>query len=155
MAAFRNLTRTTVDPIKSNALIMGRLTFDSLPRRRPLPGRIHVVLTRRPPGTDVYPEGVLTAPSIDDALAMLAGRVEKVFVVGGARAYSEAITHPACEGLWLTQIINPDYPDADVFFPDMPLGMYDRGQALDEPAQECGVTYQRFYHARVAVAADP
>ncbi|AVK74819.1 Dihydrofolate reductase [Pandoravirus quercus] len=155
MAAFRDLTRTTADPTKTNAMIMGRVTFDSLPRRRPLPGRLHVVLTRRPPGTDVYPDGVLTASGLDEAIALV-GHAEKVFVIGGAQVYKDAIAHPACAGVWLTQIASPDYPDADAFFPALSDEAYGPAEALDESQCECGVTYQRLYRARLpAAAADP
>lgn len=155
MADFRNLTRATADPAKTNALIMGHLTFDSLPRRRPLPGRINVVLTRRPPGTDTYPEGVLVASSLDEAIAMVA-HAEKVFVIGGAKVYANAVAHPACAGIWLTQITDPDYPEADAFFPslhDDDDGDFDAPAAVDEPRQECGVSYQRFYQTRRAIHA--
>lgn len=154
MAAFRDLTRTTVDPAKTNALIMGRATFGSLPRRRPLPGRLHVVLTRRPAGTDAYPEGVLTASGLDEALALTA-HAEKIFVIGGAQVYNEAVDHPACAGIWLTQISDPDYPDADAFFPPLSDKAYGGAEALDEPQRECGVAYQRLYRSRLAVAVDP
>nr|UMO79676.1 Dihydrofolate reductase [Pandoravirus aubagnensis] len=152
MADFRNLTRTTTDPAKANALIMGRLTFDSLPRRRPLPGRINVVLTRRPLGADTYPEGVLVASSLDEALNMVAN-AEKVFVIGGAQVYADAVIHPACAGIWLTHILNPDYPEADAFFPllDDEAASYETAEAVDEPRQECGVSYRRFYRARRVV----
>nr|UMO78771.1 Dihydrofolate reductase [Pandoravirus belohorizontensis] len=151
MAAFRDLTRTTVDPTKTNAMIMGRATFDSLPRRRPLPGRLHVVLTRRPAGTDTYPKGVLTASGLDEALALTA-HAEKVFVIGGAQVYAEAVDHPACAGVWLTQISSPDYPDADAFFPRLSDEAYGGAEALDKPQCECGVAYQRLYRPRLAVA---
>ncbi|WBR14488.1 Dihydrofolate reductase [Pandoravirus kuranda] len=148
MADFRNLTRTTADPSKTNALIMGRLTFDSLPRRRPLPGRIKVVLTRRPPGADTYPEGVLVASSLDDALNMVA-HAEKVFVIGGAKVYADAVVHPACAGIWLTHISDPDYSDADAFFPPLRKDAgFNAPRAVDKPQQECGVSYQRFYQTR-------
>ncbi|AGO84113.2 Dihydrofolate reductase [Pandoravirus salinus] len=151
MAAFRDLTRTTTDPARTNALIMGRVTFDSLPRRRPLPGRLHVVLTRRPPGTDTYPEDVLTAASLDEALALV-GHAEKVFVIGGAQVYADAVAHPACAGVWLTQIASPDYPDADAFFPSLSDEVYGPAEALDEFQRECGVTYRRLYRPRLASA---
>nr|UDO47612.1 dihydrofolate reductase [Pandoravirus massiliensis] len=147
MADFRNLTRATADPAKANALIMGRLTYDSLPRRQPLPGRINVVLTRRPLGTDAYPKGVLVASSLDEALEMVA-RAEKVFVIGGAQVYADATAHPACAGIWLTQITDPDYTDADAFFPQLDGKGYGIPTAIDEPRQECGISYQRFYCAR-------
>jgi len=57
-------------------MIMGRKTFDSLPGL--LPGRRHIVLTRR---KDWHAEGAEVAHTVDEALA-LAGEGE-VAVIGG------------------------------------------------------------------------
>lgn len=45
---FQKTTMETSDPLKQNAIIMGRNTWDSLPSsRRPLKGRLNVVLSTR------------------------------------------------------------------------------------------------------------
>ena len=45
MQYFKQLTRSTTDPLKQNAVIMGRKTWESLPFR-PLKGRENIVLRR-------------------------------------------------------------------------------------------------------------
>ena len=63
-------------------VVMGRLTWESLPERfRPLPGRTNVVLTRRP-GYEA-PGGVVV-PSVDAALAAY----PDAWVIGGAQVWA-------------------------------------------------------------------
>lgn len=69
-------------------LVMGRKTWDSLPRK-PLPGRTNIVVTRR---RDWRAAGAVTAFSLDAALA--AARAEDpdaVMVIGGAEIYAQAL----------------------------------------------------------------
>jgi dihydrofolate reductase len=69
-------------------LVMGRKTWDSLPRK-PLPGRTNIVVTRRPGWRE---EGAVTASSLEAALA--AARAENpdaVMVIGGAQIYAQAL----------------------------------------------------------------
>ncbi|KAE9586633.1 putative dihydrofolate reductase, Thymidylate synthase [Lupinus albus] len=44
---FKEITTTTADPGKKNAVVMGRKSWESIPLAyKPLPGRLNVVLTR-------------------------------------------------------------------------------------------------------------
>ena len=65
----------------------------------------------------VLPEGVLLQPSLDAALELLASdeyaaSVEKVFVIGGAQVYAEAMSSPQCQAVHLTEVT----PAADAGF---------------------------------------
>ena len=88
-------------------VIMGRRTWDSI--GKPLPGRRNIVITRnshwRAPGAE-------TAPTITAALELVAD-APKVFVIGGAQIYAEAL--PIADELHLTEI-DADL-DGDSFFP--------------------------------------
>lgn len=66
-------------------MIMGRKTFESFPA--PLPGRRHIVLSRN---SDYSPKGGEVTTSIEEALA-LCGDVEKVFIIGGAQIFQQAL----------------------------------------------------------------
>lgn len=92
-----------------HTIIMGRRTFESLPKGA-LPNRRNVVLSRSVaalPGCDVY-------PSLQEALASCAPD-EDVYVIGGASVYEQAM--PLADRLCLTEV--DDVPEnADVFFPD-------------------------------------
>ena len=99
-------------------VIMGRKTWDSLPARfRPLPGRRNIVVTRQP---GWRAEGAEAAPSLDAALG-LAAQAPKVFVIGGAQLYREAIA--AADELVLTEI-DADI-DGDAFFPPWSRDAFD------------------------------
>jgi dihydrofolate reductase len=80
-------------------VIMGRKTWDSLPARfRPLPGRHNIVVTRQP---GWQAEGATTAPGLDQALEA-AGKAPRVFVIGGAELYAQAL--PRADTLLLTEL---------------------------------------------------
>ena len=81
-------------------VIMGRRTWESLPRR-PLPGRTNVVVTRRPGWSD---DGAVAASSIDEALALAAAAPggDEVWVMGGGEIYAEAMA--LAERLVVTEV---------------------------------------------------
>lgn len=93
-----------------NTIIMGRRTFESLPKGA-LPNRRNIVLSRNGkaedfPGADLY-------PNLQEALASCEG---DVYILGGASVYKEAL--PLADCLCLTYI--HDTPEnADTFFPSI------------------------------------
>lgn len=97
-------------------VLMGRKTWQSLPERfRPLPGRTNVVLTRQP-GWSAGSPGVLVAGSVEAALAAVAGLQpvpERIFVIGGAELYAQAL--PQADELVITEI-DATF-DGDAWFP--------------------------------------
>ena len=88
-------------------VIMGRKTYESI--GRPLPGRHNIVISRN---ADWHANGVDTAASLQAALA-LASDADKVFVIGGAQIYAEAL--PLVQEIVLTEIDQAF--EADAFFP--------------------------------------
>jgi dihydrofolate reductase len=78
-------------------IIMGRKTWDSLPRK-PLPGRHNIVITRQP---DFGAEGATIVSSRDAALEA-AGAVEETAVIGGGEIY--AMFLPLASRLYLTEV---------------------------------------------------
>lgn len=91
-----------------HTIIMGRRTFESLPKGA-LPNRRNVVLTR---SQATFP-GAETFPSLQTALASCTPD-EDIYIIGGASVYAEAL--PLADRLCLTEI--DDTPArADAFFP--------------------------------------
>lgn len=111
LAHFKSLTM-------GHAMIMGRKTYDSI--GRPLPGRTSIVLSR---SRAIEAPGVITARSLNDAIAAAAGGAE-VFVIGGSEVFAAAL--PMADRLHLT-IVHTTIPDGDVFFPSFD----DRRWSLD------------------------
>jgi dihydrofolate reductase len=107
------------DPRKQNAVIMGRKTWDSLPEKfRPLPGRLNIVLSRQ---KDLkLPEGVVLLSDFEEALtyAEKQSNVDQVFLIGGAQLFTQTINHPACQTLYITEVMGKF--GCDVFFPPIP-----------------------------------
>ena len=64
-------------------IVMGRRTWESLPRK-PLPGRLNIVLTRR---RDFAAEGAIVVHDAGQAL-QAAGDVPEVCVIGGGEIYA-------------------------------------------------------------------
>jgi dihydrofolate reductase len=88
-----------------HTLVMGRATYESI--GRPLPGRTTIVLTRDP---DWAADGVTTAASIEDALALAEG---DVYVAGGAAVYEAAL--PYADEQLLSEVDLA--PAGDTFYP--------------------------------------
>jgi dihydrofolate reductase/thymidylate synthase len=118
MAYFKRVTSTTSDSAKQNAVVMGRKTWDSIPKKfRPLPNRLNIVISRQSPESLVLPEQVIHAASLDEALSKAdSENIETVFVIGGGEIFAAAMRHPACRLLYLTDI-QADF-DCDTFLPD-------------------------------------
>jgi dihydrofolate reductase len=107
MALFRQLTL-------GKPVIMGRKTWDSLPRK-PLPGRVNIVLSRD--GT-FAPAGALVCEEFSEAVQI--GReqaaedgAEEVCVIGGAALFELAL--PRARRIYLTEV--EASPEGDIFFP--------------------------------------
>jgi dihydrofolate reductase len=79
------------------AVVMGRTTHGHI--GRPLPGRLNVVLSRRP-GAE-FP-GCTAAGSLDEALRAAGAAADEVFVIGGGEAYREAI--PRADRIYLSVV---------------------------------------------------
>ncbi len=95
-------------------VVMGRRTWDSLPRR-PLAGRANYVLSR---DGAFEPQGAVVAEDFTDLLDMAReGAAEEgageVCVIGGAALYALAL--PRARRLYLTEV--DAEPDGDVRFP--------------------------------------
>lgn len=107
---------------RTNVVIMGRKTWESLPSSfRPLPKRINVVLTREDKTS--LPLDVLKCSSLDNAFQLiekgpLQNQVGKVFVIGGAELFKKAIAFDTCREIFLTKLDQEFI--CDTFFPSLP-----------------------------------
>ena len=101
--------RLKTDMLKFKALtlgkpvIMGRKTWDSLPRK-PLPGRMNVVLSR---DGSFEPAGALVCQTLDEAIQIAREQaeedgVDEVCVIGGAAVFHAAL--PKGRRIYLTEV---------------------------------------------------
>ncbi len=84
-------------------VIMGRKTWDSLPRK-PLPGRLNVVVSR---DGSFEPAGALVCQTLDEAIQIAREQAEEdgadeVCVIGGAAVFHAAT--PKARRLYLTEV---------------------------------------------------
>ncbi|KAK7279180.1 hypothetical protein RJT34_24226 [Clitoria ternatea] len=118
---FKEITMKTSDPGKKNAVLMGRKTWESIPLEyRPLSGRLNVVLTRSGSFDIATAENVVICGSMSSVLELLAASpyslsIEKVFVIGGAQIFREALNAPGCEAIHITEIQSSI--ECDTFMP--------------------------------------
>ena len=96
-------------------IIMGRKTWESLPRK-PLPGRLNIVLTTNESFTA---QGAVLARGVDQALA-LGGHVPEVCVIGGAEVFKAFL--PRAQKIYLTRILAS--VAGDVMISPLDLGVW-------------------------------
>lgn len=122
---------------KANTLgkpvIMGRKTWDSLPRK-PLPGRMNVVLTR---DQSFEPEGAVPCETWMEAVQIAKEQaaddgVEEVCVIGGRALFELAL--PKARRLYLTEV--DAQVEGDVHFPAFDEGAWIEVRREEHPAGE-------------------
>lgn len=85
---------------QGSAVIMGRKTYESLPKA--LPNRLNVVLTSRTTAPDKTPQNVVFVNSVEKAIDVASAYSADTYVIGGASVY-EAFSKYA-EELILTEV---------------------------------------------------
>ncbi len=90
-------------------IIMGRNTWESLGKA--LPGRRNIVVSRNP---DYEANGAEVFTSLEDAIDACTGN-EKVFIIGGAQIYDEALAY--VDKLIITEV--DIEVDGDAYFPNI------------------------------------
>ncbi|OGK15278.1 hypothetical protein A2774_02485 [Candidatus Roizmanbacteria bacterium RIFCSPHIGHO2_01_FULL_39_12c] len=115
---------------QGHAVIMGRKTFESLPKKhKPLPNRINIIVTRNKKYSNHASINrlidTIVAGSIEDAITIAkkyekksrfaqASRDKEIFIIGGSQIYEQAIKY--ADKLYLT-IVKGKF-EGDAYFPD-------------------------------------
>jgi dihydrofolate reductase len=130
----RFFTATTL----GHPVVMGRKTYESI--GRPLPKRRNLVVSG---DTTRRVEGVEFTTSLSLALA-LCDRNERIFVIGGAGLYREAM--PLASWLYLTEIFR-DYP-GDTTFPEIPGDFVEHSRTVNYATSEPGLRFDFVVYKR-------
>ena len=105
------LTDTTTQT-PQNVVVMGRKTWESIPPKfRPLPQRTNIVISRSPT-LEGASDDVVVSDSISSALTSLAAKAKegnaaplgRVFVIGGAAIYKQALEISGAKSILLTRV---------------------------------------------------
>ncbi len=132
-------------------IVMGRKTWESFPKR-PLPGRLNIVVTR---DKTYRAEGAEVVSSLDDAIALartkarcMAG-ADEICVIGGGEIYAQAL--PRADRLHITHVLAK--VDGDTVFPPIDPEIWYLVSAEDFPAGEKDTHATRYavYERRAAV----
>lgn len=114
-------------------VIMGRKTFESLPKA--LPGRKNIVISANP---EYKADGAEVVTSVEEAIKLAEAENTDAFVIGGGRIYTEFLQY--ADNLYLTEI-NAECPDADTYFPD-----FNKSDYIKEIVNFYDVDGTEFYH---------
>lgn len=125
-------------------IIMGRLTFDSLPNGA-LPGRRNMVISRS--AGEAVASNVEYFKSIDAAVDALLPD-DEAFVIGGGQIYA-AMTDMA-DSIYLTEIDADAPADADAFFPRIDANGWRMSECGEwETDQRSGLRYRFICLSRI------
>lgn len=111
-----------------NTIIMGRKTFESLPKGA-LPNRRNIVLTSN---QNLNFPGAESFPSLEEALKACAPE-EHIYIIGGASLYRQAF--PLADELCLTEI-DAEANLVDTYFPEVDPTVWDEKSRESHPADE-------------------
>jgi len=124
MAFFADTTTKTQDKDKFNAVVMGKTTWNSIPKgKRPLRNRLNIVLTSEPEESSKEHEGrVVFVNGISALWAVLQSMkkdIESVFVIGGKMTIESVLSdtrfYDAASAFYISKI-DADFPHADIIF---------------------------------------
>lgn len=115
-------------------IVMGRKTWESFPRR-PLPGRLNIVLTRMP---GFQADGAEVVTGLDEAIALARRHGEsmpgadEICILGGGEVYRQAL--PLADRLCVTHVLAS--VDGDTRFPVIDPTEWELVHSEDHPAGE-------------------
>jgi dihydrofolate reductase len=111
MKRFKELTQY-------NAIVMGRKTWDSLPKK-PLNNRLNIVLSNQltsTSGCDLINGEYIKTNLLNIILLLQESKDEDYFIIGGGSIYEQLL--PYCDTIYMTHIDIP-HDNVDTFFPTL------------------------------------
>lgn len=118
-------------------IIMGRKTFESLPKM--LPNRHHIVLS----SSNNFPQEVSVYNSFEELINDYKDVDEEIFIIGGSSIYKLFLD--ISDKLYLTEI-DSSYENADVYFPSFDKEKYDR--EIIDSEEENNIQYKHVLYKR-------
>ena len=123
---FRETTRGAM-------VIAGRRTVEDFPGKKPLPGRVNVLLSR---SGGEFP-GFTVCATAQEALK-LAETAERAMVIGGGSIYRQFL--PYCDRAYVTKV--HARPESDTFFPDLDRDPQWTLEQILQSGEENGIQYE-------------
>ena len=119
------------DTTMGHTVVMGRKTFESLPKA--LPGRKNIVISSN---AEYQAQGATVVTSVEEAIQIADN--EEIFVIGGGKIYAEFL--PYADKLYLTEI-DAECEDADTYFPQ-----FNKSEYIKEIINYYDIDGVEFYH---------
>ena len=119
------------DTTMGHTVVMGRKTFESLPKA--LPGRKNIVISSN---AEYQAQGATVVTSVEESLQIADN--EEIFVIGGGKIYAEFL--PYADKLYLTEI-DAECADADTYFPQ-----FNKSEYIKEIINYYDIDGVEFYH---------
>lgn len=119
------------DTTMGHTVVMGRKTFESLPKA--LPGRKNIVISSN---AEYQAQEATVVTSVEEALQIADN--EEIFVIGGGKIYAEFL--PYADKLYLTEI-DAECEDADTYFPQ-----FNKSEYIKEIINYYDIDGVEFYH---------
>lgn len=126
MKYFKDTTTNTRDSKKQNAVIMGRKTWESIPKKyRPFKNRRNFILSRSCENDSIEENWAHNFCSLDNCLSFIEKQsdIEEIFIIGWSQLYNQVLSHPCFEKAYITRVFSKFH--CDVFFDGLPKG-FDR-----------------------------
>ena len=112
-------------------IVMGRKTWESFPKK-PLPGRLNIVVTRN---ASYRAEGAEVVGSLDDALTLARARgrcmngIDEICIIGGGEIFVQSFG--IADRLYVTHVLADI--DGDTFFPEIDPESWEAVYSEDVP----------------------
>ena len=125
------------DTTMGHPIVMGRKTFESLPKV--LPGRKNIVISTN----EIKNDEIETYKSIKEFLLSYQKYGDDIFIIGGASIYKQFID--LANKLYLTEIDVID-KEADVFFPKFNINEWDKEELAN--CEENSINFKHILYKR-------
>lgn len=133
------------DLTTGNFVVMGRKTYDSLPKK-PLPNRHNIIITSK---EVISQDKNITYMTLENFLRWV--RICKykhslnIYVIGGASIYEQLL--PYCDAIYLTKIYK-EHDNVDAYFPNIDKDSDWIGTALSDIKEYNNIPYQFWHYSR-------
>ena len=125
------------DTTMGHPIVMGRKTFESLPKV--LPGRKNIVISTN----EIKNDEIETYKSIKEFLINYQKYGDDIFIIGGASIYKQFID--LANKLYLTEIDDID-KEADVYFPKFNINEWDKEELAN--CEENSINFKHVLYKR-------
>jgi dihydrofolate reductase len=126
----------------NNTVVMGRVTFETLPNKKPLSNRTNIVLTH---DKDFKAEGAIICHNVEEVLTIANTSDQETFIIGGEKIYKLFL--PYITTAYITKIYHKF--TADKYIPNfVNSSHWELSEKSDILTNKDGIKYQFLVYAK-------